>query len=154
MGVRKTAKAKKMFRKTRSKRGGTSKNLKRGRTLTHSSIKSAIRKTPSRKTKKRKRLTFKTSPITIKSPKVCSICLEQLKNTDKIPSLKCGHEFHKDCLAGLCHSQQNMDVKCPLCRADIGSVCTEINPQTYFDSEDEQSPTSVDRMPRLRMSDL
>ncbi len=44
----------------------------------------------------------------------CSICLEPMHHNNSI-KLKCGHRFHKDCIATYMTERS----RCPLCRAEI-----------------------------------
>jgi len=112
MTPRNKTKRKKQFRKTRSKtrskrqRGG----VKRRNTSTGRYIQP-------------------TSPSKSHTD-LCSICLDDLKQNNKdIHQLPCKHEFHTECLAQHCNIKDNINVKCPLCRADITSSCiSDINP--------------------------
>jgi len=52
---------------------------------------------------------------------VCPICLDEI-NT-KIPKLLCKHKFHKECLSSVCSQHNNINVRCPLCRAFISFEC-------------------------------
>jgi hypothetical protein len=126
----------KKSKKTRSKRGGV---------LTKSGI-----DTNKRKATKATRKTTKPN-ISIEIKETCGICLEHLNKSDNIPSLPCKHEFHKDCLVEWCKSQNNIAVKCPLCRGDIVDVCKDINPQPDYEDFAPQSPPGP---PPLTMADL
>jgi len=127
----------KKSKKTRSKRGGV---------ITKSGI-----NTNKSKAIKATRKTTK-SIINPEIKETCGICLEHLNKSDNIPGLPCNHEFHKDCLIEWCKSQNNRDVKCPLCRGNIVDVCKDINPQTYYQDFAPQSPSASP--PPLTMADL
>lgn len=108
MTPRNKTKRKKQFRKTRSKRqrGGVKRrNTSTGRYIQQMSLSKS-------------------------HTDLCSICLDDLKQNNKdIHQLPCKHEFHTECLAQHCKIKDNINVKCPLCRADITSSCiSDINP--------------------------
>jgi hypothetical protein len=44
----------------------------------------------------------------------CSICLEKIKIAEKIKTLSCGHEFHKDCIDQCMKTTK----KCPCCMSE------------------------------------
>ena len=50
-----------------------------------------------------------------KSVNDCSICLEKMKQKNKIKFLKCGHVFHATCIK----KWNNITKTCPICRAKI-----------------------------------
>jgi hypothetical protein len=54
----------------------------------------------------------------------CTICCENVKNTEYIRKLPCSHHFHKKCVDRWFISSMNedQDVTCPLCRKQITSA--------------------------------
>jgi len=59
----------------------------------------------------------------IREVEICPICLDELKEGEQIPKLKCKHKFHKSCLEPVCRQKNNVGVKCPICRGDISFSC-------------------------------
>lgn len=47
--------------------------------------------------------------------KICSICLEEYKNNDKIKKLDCNHIFHSECVKIWLSNKTT----CPICRTDL-----------------------------------
>ena len=47
----------------------------------------------------------------------CSVCYSKFKKGDNISKLKCGHEFHKNCIM---EWLQKYNYKCPVCRCECG----------------------------------
>lgn len=86
---------------------------------------------------KKKSLTKKTEPVkkdkelhieNIKELKlkksnkeVCPICIEKFKNGQKIISLECNHQFHKDCIVSWItqNIKSHNHADCPSCRSSI-----------------------------------
>jgi E3 ubiquitin-protein ligase RHA2 len=54
----------------------------------------------------------------------CSICCENVKNTEYIRELNCNHTFHKKCIDKwlLCSMKEYEDVRCPICRTNINII--------------------------------
>lgn len=53
----------------------------------------------------------------LKPSEECAICLEEIKEGQKIKKLGCGHKFHKNCI----NDAMKFNRKCPLCRDLIPS---------------------------------
>ena len=51
-------------------------------------------------------------------PERCCICLEDLSEDKNFVALECGHKLNFTCFIQLMNSDRN--VKCPLCRVDLG----------------------------------
>ena len=59
---------------------------------------------------------------------VCSICHDVVNPNVRIKT-NCGHSFHKKCLGLWCSNQpSDTDKICPMCRANIASLCKDIEP--------------------------
>lgn len=85
---------------------------------------SAIAGTKKRRSKKTKRTRSKRGGANrIREVEICPICLEELKEGEQIPKLKCKHKFHKSCLEPICRQKNNVGVQCPICRGDISFSC-------------------------------
>jgi hypothetical protein len=74
------------------------------------------------------------------STKTCIICLQKILHGDLVIG-DCGHHFHIGCFINLCDSNNNNNVKCPLCDYDLTEQCivgndinTIIEPHTPSDS--------------------
>ena len=52
---------------------------------------------------------------------VCPICIQEFKKGEKIISLECNHQYHKDCIESWISQKIKLHNKseCPLCRASI-----------------------------------
>ena len=65
---------------------------------------------------------------------VCPICIEKFKKGEKIISLECNHQFHKDCIGSWItqniksHNQAN----CPSCRSSIKHDFNKNNNNVIF----------------------
>ena len=48
----------------------------------------------------------------------CAICLETPKQTDKVRTLVCGHQFHSSCISEWIRFSKSTDstYTCPICR--------------------------------------
>ena len=104
---RKSKKSKKIFRKTRSKKGGVT--TRRGTDTSKVNKTNTKPKTPSPSPEK-------------ESVDDCPICTEPMDNVNDLVTTKpCNHTFHQDCLRSWCQSQTN--TKCPLCRTLIPDTC-------------------------------
>ena len=69
----------------------------------------------------------KEMPQTVEEEEECAIC--QLLSDDVIIQTKCGHSFHKRCLGLWCNTRtSDADKTCPICRANIASLCKDIEP--------------------------
>lgn len=80
---------------------------------------------------------FTSDSENINPEDVCSICLEEFKNTPNkaIYITDCGHKFHNDCLNTHCETKERSGVQpgeitCPNCRAklytDSSDQCTDV----------------------------
>ena len=49
------------------------------------------------------------------SPRLCSICLEEYKQNDKLLQLQCNHIYHPPCINDWLERQYS----CPICRSEI-----------------------------------
>ena len=69
--------------------------------------------------KKIKKFSFKD--LVGREGEVCSICLDDYKETDQVVQLKCSkyHIFHYDCIKEMINSNDSSIRKCPFCRKDL-----------------------------------
>ena len=64
----------------------------------------------------------------------CTICLNNFTRGDAIRKLRCGHEFHKDCIDPWL---LNNSVRCPICRMDQRGNIDGSPPQRDNNSDQE-----------------
>jgi hypothetical protein len=62
----------------------------------------------------------------------CAICQSSLADDITIKT-NCGHTFHKKCLGRWCNTQTDANKTCPICRANIATLCEEIKPLNSLD---------------------
>ena len=69
----------------------------------------------------------KAMPQKVDEEEQCAICQE--KHDDVIIKTDCRHTFHKKCLGFWCNKRaSDSDKTCPICRANIASLCKDIEP--------------------------
>lgn len=61
------------------------------------------------------------SVVRLEKPEDCLICLESLDKVSR--SLRCGHWFHNECIAGMCSFQ------CPMCRQEMTPISKKVREQ-------------------------
>ena len=70
----------------------------------------------------------KAMPQKVEEEEECAICQEK-HDDDVIIKTDCRHTFHKKCLGFWCNTPaSDSDKTCPICRANIASLCKDIEP--------------------------
>ena len=70
----------------------------------------------------------KAMPQKVDEEEQCAICQEK-HDDDVIIKTDCRHTFHKKCLGFWCNKRaSDSDKTCPICRANIASLCKDIEP--------------------------
>lgn len=78
----------------------------------------------------------KTRTRKVKEVDECPICVLPMDNKKELIKTKCGHTYHKICLAKTCYMT---DSGCPLCRANIDKECYKLrNVNTINENEIEK----------------